>query len=159
MEPGGQIDDIEAFARQNAIPLALGVAALLLFSLGAGLGVDVLVGLGFVLVVAAVVVVLRARQPESPTMLTVPVSDAVRQQRLQEALAADLARTAGRIESQTPYSAVLISGQRVNHILHLLISVLLCGLWLPVWLILGLSSGERRTVITVDACGNVLRRR
>ena len=40
-------------------------------------------------------------------------------------------------------------------VLHLLISIFLCGLWLPVWLVIGLSGGEKRTVISVDHCGNV----
>ncbi|WP_396921662.1 hypothetical protein [Mycolicibacterium sp.] len=88
---------------------------------------------------------------------TVLVSDEVRRQNLQNALSHEVAVSRGRIESVTPYSAVLVTGQKVNHILHLLVSVLLCGLWLPIWLIISLNGGEKRHVLTVDPCGNVTR--
>lgn len=88
---------------------------------------------------------------------TVLVSDEVRRQNLQNALSHEVAVSRGRIESVTPYSAVLVTGQKVNHILHLLVSVLLCGLWLPIWLIISLDGGEKRHVLTVDQCGNVTR--
>lgn len=29
-----------------------------------------------------------------------------------------------------------------NHVLHLLVTVLLCGLWVPVWIIMALSHRE-----------------
>jgi hypothetical protein len=31
----------------------------------------------------------------------------------------------------------------INHVLHLLISVLLCGLWLPVWIIFALLGPDK----------------
>jgi hypothetical protein len=31
-----------------------------------------------------------------------------------------------------------------NHVLHLLLSVVTCGLWLPVWAIIGWRNSERR---------------
>jgi hypothetical protein len=34
--------------------------------------------------------------------------------------------------------AVIAERQTPNHVLHLLLSVITCGLWLPVWLLLGL---------------------
>lgn len=36
----------------------------------------------------------------------------------------------------------LFSQQGINHVLHLLISIFLCGLWLPVWLIMTISEGN-----------------
>ncbi|MCX8495948.1 MAG: hypothetical protein ORN51_07175 [Akkermansiaceae bacterium] len=89
---------------------------------------------------------------------TTPEPDAVRQSQLEAYLSQYLAKTRGRIESVTPFSAVVIHGEKVNHVLHLLISVLLCGLWLPVWFLIAQSGGERRTVISVDECGNVTAR-
>ncbi|MFV8049930.1 hypothetical protein [Mycobacterium sp. 48b] len=88
---------------------------------------------------------------------TVLVSDDVRRQNLQNALSHEVAVSRGRVESVTPYSAVVVTGQKVNHILHLLVSVLLCGLWLPIWLIISLDGGEKRHVLTVDQCGNITR--
>lgn len=34
---------------------------------------------------------------------------------------------------------VLVRQETPNHILHLLLSVLLCGLWFPVWMIITLN--------------------
>lgn len=38
---------------------------------------------------------------------------------------------------------------------HLLLSLVTLGLWIPVWILLGLTQRERRKVIRVDASGNV----
>jgi hypothetical protein len=105
-------------------------------------------------------VALNKRDPISakmapPPLLTVPIPDDQRQQILQNRLSQLLASGQGRIESATPYAATVITGQKVNHVLHLLISIFLCGLWLPVWLIVSQSGGERRQVLMVDPCGNI----
>lgn len=54
--------------------------------------------------------------------------------------------------------AVLVKqGEKVNHILHFLISVFTCGLWVIVWLFLVLvKSQEQRIKISIDNAGNVL---
>jgi hypothetical protein len=64
----------------------------------------------------------------------------------------------GRIESQTGDTAVLIRGGRVNHILHLLLTIVTLGLWSLVWLLLSLTGGEKRRIIHVDEYGNVITR-
>ena len=51
--------------------------------------------------------------------------------------------------------AVLVRGKKVNHILHLFLSIFTLGLWAIVWVILTLTGGEKRQVITVDDYGNV----
>jgi hypothetical protein len=61
-----------------------------------------------------------------------------------------------RIESQVDNQAIMANGGDVNHAAHLLISVLTCGAWLPVWLIIGLVGNEKRVIITVDPNGVVL---
>lgn len=63
----------------------------------------------------------------------------------------------GRVEARTPTSAVVSTGKPVNHILHLLITVLLIGLWLPVWIIIAIDGGEKRTTVSVDENGHVRR--
>ncbi|WP_082973795.1 DUF2510 domain-containing protein [Mycobacterium sp. E1386] len=63
----------------------------------------------------------------------------------------------GRVEARTPTSAVVVTGRPVNHVLHLLVTVLLCGLWLPVWIILAIAGGEKRTMVSVDGRGHVQR--
>ena len=43
----------------------------------------------------------------------------------------------------------LEKGQQVNHILHFLISVLSCGLWVFVWIVLAAGGGVKRQTIAV----------
>lgn len=59
-----------------------------------------------------------------------------------------------RVESQSDTNAVFVKGKDVNHVLHVILSVLSCGLWLPVWLILIVTGGEKREMVTVDEWGN-----
>lgn len=40
----------------------------------------------------------------------------------------------GRVVTQSPTSATLVSGQPVNTVAHILATVFLCGLWLPIWI-------------------------
>jgi hypothetical protein len=61
-----------------------------------------------------------------------------------------------RVESQGPYNAVLVRGTKVNHVLHFFLSVFTAGLWAIVWIILAITGGEKRSMITVDDYGNVL---
>lgn len=63
----------------------------------------------------------------------------------------------GRVEARMPTSAIVVTGKPVNHILHLLITVLLFGLWLPVWIIMAVNGGEKRTMVSVDENGIVHR--
>lgn len=57
-----------------------------------------------------------------------------------------------RIETQSDYQAVLVQGHRVNHILHLILS-LLTLFWVIVWVILVLTGGEKRELVAVDEWG------
>ena len=58
-----------------------------------------------------------------------------------------------RIESRSGSFVTLVRGHRPNHILHLLISVFTAGLWLPVWLLVGLK-GEERKVMRAPSSGH-----
>ncbi len=60
-----------------------------------------------------------------------------------------------RIESQVDFLVVLVRGNRVNHVLHLLITLFTCGLWGLVWLILVVAGGEKRLKVSVDEWGNI----
>jgi hypothetical protein len=60
-----------------------------------------------------------------------------------------------RVESQSDYQAVLLKGRHVRHMLHLVLSILTVGLWLPVWFVMWLVYHERRQIAEVDDYGNV----
>ena len=58
------------------------------------------------------------------------------------------------MESQSDFQAVLIYGHRVNHVLHAIVTVVTC-IWGVVWLVMGLTRGERREIVQVDPWGNI----
>jgi hypothetical protein len=70
----------------------------------------------------------------------------------------DAVARGGRIQYADQFSAVVIYGKPVNHVLHLLITILLLGLWLIVWILIALTGGEKRELIAVDEWGRILRR-
>ncbi len=145
------------------LPIGLSVAGIALILIGSVVwGADegsVVIGTGVISALAGFMVYLNKRPDPAAAnrapVLTTPVSDGERQQILQNRLSQLLTSGQGRIESSTPYAATVITGQKVNHILHLLISIFACGLWLPVWLVLSQTGGEKRQVLAVDACGNI----
>jgi hypothetical protein len=61
------------------------------------------------------------------------------------------------VQSQTDYQAVLLKpGTKVNHVLHLILTLVTLGLWAIVWIVVALThKREHRAVIDVDAYGNV----
>lgn len=72
----------------------------------------------------------------------------------QQAMARDVILFVHRgytVESQTPHQAVLVRpGTKVNHILHLLLSLLTVGLWLVMWLLIALfHKRTKRMVLTI----------
>lgn len=60
-----------------------------------------------------------------------------------------------RIESQSDFQAVVVRGHRVNHLLHFLIGLLTLGIWWLVWIMIAITGGEKRQMVTVDQFGNV----
>lgn len=81
-------------------------------------------------------------------------SDAERKALLANTLQGQVA-SGSRIESQGDFQAVVVKGHRVNHLLHFLIGLLTLGIWWLVWLVLAITGGEKRQMITVDQFGNV----
>lgn len=92
-------------------------------------------------------------QPAPPVM-----DDEQRAQHLAQAVGMEVA-AGGRVESHTPHAAVVVYGQKVNHVLHAILFIFTCSVWGIVWLILGLSGGEKRYSITVDPYGHLVRRK
>lgn len=60
-----------------------------------------------------------------------------------------------RVESQSDFQAVMVVGKPVNHVLHAILTIFTCLLWGIVWLIVGLTGGEKRELLVVDEFGNV----
>ncbi|MFN0155520.1 MAG: hypothetical protein ACKVUT_14195 [Gaiella sp.] len=60
-----------------------------------------------------------------------------------------------RIESQSDYQAIFLKGRHVRHILHLVLSILTVGVWLPVWLVMWAVYREHRQIAEVDEYGNI----
>ncbi|OBA78506.1 hypothetical protein A9W99_22735 [Mycobacterium sp. 1164966.3] len=68
----------------------------------------------------------------------------------------------GRLVDRGEFTAVVLVGRPVNHVLHLVLticSLLCCGVWAPVWLFISAIGGERRQTLTVDEYGQLTQRR
>jgi hypothetical protein len=68
----------------------------------------------------------------------------------------------GRLVDRGEWTAVVLVGKPVNHVLHLVLticSIFCCGIWAPVWLFISAVGGERRQTLTVDEYGQVTQRR
>ena len=64
-------------------------------------------------------------------------------------------RNGARVAARTPTRAVVETGKPVNHVLHLLITVLMCGAWLPVWIVISAAGGTFSRTLSVDEQGEV----
>lgn len=63
-----------------------------------------------------------------------------------------------RVESHMDFQAVTVAGKPVNHVLHLILTLVTCSAWGIIWAIIAIAGGEKRTVWGVDDWGNVQRR-
>jgi len=61
-----------------------------------------------------------------------------------------------RVESQSDFQAVLVSGKPVNHVLHLILTLVTVGLWGIVWIAMAIFGGEKRSMVSVDEYGNAV---
>ena len=92
-----------------------------------------------------------------PYYKSVVLSNEERKLKLARVLAVE-ANNGWRVESQTEYTAVLYYGKggKINHILHLLLSLITFGIWLIVWIIIGLSNQRKTKVIAVEENGEII---
>ena len=79
---------------------------------------------------------------ERPALVP-PTSGLSREEILDQQIASYLTK-GWRIESRTDHSAVMLKGKRVNHLLHLILTLCTLGLWAIVWLIVAIAAGEKR---------------
>jgi len=76
---------------------------------------------------------------------------------LAETIARDVSH-GWRVESKTDYQAVLVKGNRTNHVLHLILTIITLGIWAIVWILVAVLGGEKRMVVSVDPEGKVRRK-
>lgn len=60
-----------------------------------------------------------------------------------------------RVEWQTDHQAIMVRGNRVNHLLHLILTLITVGWWTIVWILIAIFGGEKRQMVNVDEFGNV----
>ena len=66
-----------------------------------------------------------------------------------DAKVAEAVRHGWRVESRSETQAVIVRGSNPNHVLHLILTILTFGLWAVIWIVMSLSGGEEREVISV----------
>jgi hypothetical protein len=93
---------------------------------------------------------LEAISPELPKTRT----DADRNAMLAQSVANEV-RKDWRVQSQTDFQAVMEKGKRTSHGLHLFLSIVTVGLWIPVWVAVWYLNRDQNEVINVDGYGNV----
>ena len=72
---------------------------------------------------------------------------------------ADRGAQGWRIETRSDFQATIATGNRINHVLHLILTIVTLGLWAIVWIILAIAGGIKRHMITVDEYGNIVERK
>lgn len=74
---------------------------------------------------------------------------------LQQAVAHQVSNF-GTVIYQSDTYAIIDYTQPTNHTAHLLVSIFLCGLWLPFWVIIAIVQGRQvRRSVAVDEWGRV----
>ena len=94
----------------------------------------------------------------TPDGTDTPVNPERRRALLAQAVAREVAGGA-RVESNSDYLAVLVYGKPVNHVLHLILTLVTFLLWAIVWIWVAVAGGEKRVILSVDDYGNVLRQK
>jgi hypothetical protein len=92
------------------------------------------------------------REPSSPEERTKLLDQAI----------AGFVGEGGRLVDRHDWTAVVLVGKPVNHVLHLILTILsVCAgcIWAPVWLLISAIGGERRQYLTVDEYGKISQRR
>ena len=68
---------------------------------------------------------------------------------------ANFNRQGWRVMSQTQTNAQLVKGKKTSHGLHIFLSIITLGLWIPVWILIAVTTGEKAKFVAVDELGKV----
>ncbi len=61
-----------------------------------------------------------------------------------------------RVETRSDFQATIAKGKELSHVLHIILTLFTIGLWLIVWLGLGIFGRVHRRMITIDEYGQVI---
>ena len=61
-----------------------------------------------------------------------------------------------KVVSQTATQAQLVRGKHTSHLLHLILTIITLGIWLPVWIGISIFGGEKLKHVSVDERGSLL---
>lgn len=64
-------------------------------------------------------------------------------------------RRGWRLVTLTETDAQLVKGHPTRHLLHLILTFCTFGLWMPVWILVAIMTGEKRRTLVVDDFGTV----
>lgn len=81
------------------------------------------------------------------------ITDAERKAMLAQAVANEV-RDGWHVQSQMDFQAVMAKGKRTSHGVHIFLSLITLGLWLPVWAVVWYMNRDQSEVITIDPYGN-----
>jgi hypothetical protein len=65
-----------------------------------------------------------------------------------DTIVAEYVSHGARVEARSANQAIVVFGHRVNNLAHGLLSLVTCGAWLFVWVIIAILGGERRITVT-----------
>jgi len=91
----------------------------------------------------------------TPEGTETPANRERRRAQLAQAVAREVAGGT-RVESNSDYLALLFFGKPVNHVLHLILTLVTFLLWAIVWIWVAVAGGEKRVILPGDDHGNVL---
>lgn len=74
---------------------------------------------------------------------------------LDKAIMEEVRRRGARVMYKTPYTATLEYGNYPNHTFHLIATVLTCGLWAPIWILLACTNRPDYRELLVDENGQL----
>ena len=83
-----------------------------------------------------------------------PRNELQRKEILQKYIAQRVA-AGSKVEYSSDFRATTVMGGNTNHILHLLLCIPTLGLWVFIWILIGLSNRRSATIISVDEFGNI----
>jgi hypothetical protein len=61
-----------------------------------------------------------------------------------------------RVVAQSPTSATVVQGAETNQVMHVLLTIFTCGVWLPFWILFAATGQPKRHIVTVDEQGRVI---